>query len=53
MGAGNARTTGRGSGIENEGPVAILASYRDGLRPIVKDYGEDRDAALEAARLGE
>ena len=53
LGLGTLRTTGRGSGIENEGPVAILASYRDGLCAHLKDYGEDRDAALEAAGLGE
>ena len=51
LGLGTLRTIGRGSRIENEAPVAFLASYRDGVCTHVKDYGEDRDAALEAAGL--
>ena len=52
LGLGTLRTTGRGSGIRNEGPVAILASYRDGLCTHLKDYGE-WGHALEAAGLSE
>ena len=52
LGLGTLRTTGRGSRIENDGPVAILASYRDGLCTHLKDYGE-WGQALEAARLSE
>jgi hypothetical protein len=50
LGLGTLRTTGRGSGIKNEGPVAILASYRDGLCTHLKDYRE-WGQALEAAGL--
>src|SRR5262245_25626474 len=49
---GTLRTIGSGSGIELEGPVAIVASYRDGLCTHLKDYGEWRQA-LEAAGLQE
>jgi ketosteroid isomerase-like protein len=37
---GTLRTIGRGSRIENEGPVAFVASYRDGVCTHLKDYGE-------------
>ena len=49
---GTLRTIGRASGIELEGPVAIVASYRDGLCTHLKDYGE-WGQALEAAGLTE
>jgi ketosteroid isomerase-like protein len=52
LGLGTLRITGRRSGIETEGPVAILASYRDGLCTHLKDYG-DHDHALKAAGLRE
>ena len=50
LGLGTLRILGRGSGIENEGPVAILSSFRDGLITHAKDYGE-WSQALEAAGL--
>jgi ketosteroid isomerase-like protein len=53
LGLGTIRLIGRGSGIEQEGPIAFVASYRDGLCTHAKDYGEHRDAALEAAGLSE
>jgi ketosteroid isomerase-like protein len=49
---GTLRVRGRGSGIEIEVPVAIVASYRDGLLTHLKDYG-GKDRALEAVGLGE
>jgi ketosteroid isomerase-like protein len=42
----------RGSGIETEVPVAIVASFREGLITQFKDYG-DKDEALEAVGLRE
>jgi ketosteroid isomerase-like protein len=47
---GTLRFTGRGSGIETEAPVAIVASFRNGLITGLKDYG-DKDRALEAVGL--
>ena len=52
LGLGTARTIGRGSGIESELPVAIVASYRDGLCTHLKDYGE-WGQALQAVGLSE
>ena len=49
---GTFRTIGRGSGIEQENPVAFLLTYRDGLCTHFKDYGE-WSQALEAAGLSE
>ena len=49
---GTLHTIGRGSGMENEAPVAFVASYRDGLCTHFKDYG-DWGQALEAAGLSE
>src|SRR4051812_25925093 len=46
------RVIGRGSGIEIEVPVAIVATYRDGLITHLTDYG-DHAQALEAAGLSE
>jgi ketosteroid isomerase-like protein len=47
---GTLRVIGRGSGIEAEAPVAIVARFREGLITHFKDYG-DKDPALEAAGL--
>jgi hypothetical protein len=49
---GTLRFTGRGSGIETDAPIAIVASLRNGLMTDFKDYG-DRDRALEAVGLSE
>jgi hypothetical protein len=49
---GTLHFTGRGSGIETEAPLAILATYRDGLMTHFKDYG-NKHQALEAAGLRE
>ena len=49
---GTWRSVGKGSGIESELPLAILATFRDGLCTHVKDYGEWAQA-LEAAGLSE
>jgi ketosteroid isomerase-like protein len=49
---GTLRVTGMGSGIEIEVPLAVVASFREGLITHFKDYG-DRDQALEAAGLQE
>ena len=45
---GTWRSIGKGSGIESELPLAIVASFRDGLCSHLRDYGE-RAQALEAA----
>jgi ketosteroid isomerase-like protein len=52
LGLGVLGVIGRGSGIEIEVPVAIVATFRDGLVSHAKDYG-DRRAALEAVGLSE
>ena len=49
---GTLRVTGSGSGIEIEVPLAIVASFRDGLMSQLNDYG-DKGRALEAAGLRE
>jgi ketosteroid isomerase-like protein len=49
---GTLRVTGMGSGIEIKVPLAVVASFRDGLLTHLKDYG-DHDQALEAAGLSE
>jgi ketosteroid isomerase-like protein len=49
---GTLHFTGRASGIETEAPVAIVASFRNGLITDFTDYG-DRDRALEAVGLSE
>jgi hypothetical protein len=49
---GTLRTTGRGSGVETEVPVAILARYENSLMTHLTDYGDTRKA-LEAAGLSE
>ncbi len=43
---------GQASGIETESPVAVVASFRDGLITEFRDYG-DRRQALEAVGLSE
>jgi ketosteroid isomerase-like protein len=48
---GTLRLTGRGSGIDIEVPVALVATFRDGLLTELKDYG-DRDKALARWRAG-
>jgi SnoaL-like domain len=52
LGLGTLRFSGRGSGIETEAPVAIIATFQNGLITHLKDYGEE-DRALEAAGLSE
>jgi ketosteroid isomerase-like protein len=47
---GTLHFTGRGSGIETEAPVAIVASFRNGLITDFTDYG-DTDRAIEAVGL--
>jgi ketosteroid isomerase-like protein len=49
---GTVRTTGKGSGIEQETPLAIVMTLREGLITQFKDYG-DKAEALEAAGLRE
>ena len=49
---GTWRSIGKGSGIKSETPLAIVATFRDGLCTHLKDYGE-RTQALEAAGLSE
>src|SRR4051794_40135393 len=49
---GTLRVTGMGSGIGIEVPVAVVATFRNGVVTHFKDYG-DRDQALEAAGLRE
>jgi ketosteroid isomerase-like protein len=49
---GTVRTIGKGSGIEQETPLAIVMTFREGLITQFKDYGETAEA-LEAAGLSE
>jgi ketosteroid isomerase-like protein len=49
---GTLRVTGRGSGIDMEAPLAIVATFRDGLIARVQTP-RDRDLALDAAGLSE
>lgn len=49
---GTLRVIGRGSGIETDVPVAVLARFENGLMTHFKDYGDKRQA-LEAAGLRE
>jgi ketosteroid isomerase-like protein len=48
---GTVSNLGKGSGIEQRAPVAIVASFRDGRITHFKDYA-DRDRAIEATGLG-
>jgi ketosteroid isomerase-like protein len=49
---GTASSIGKGSGIKQEAPLAIVVSFRDGRITHFKDYG-DKDQALEAVGLRE
>jgi ketosteroid isomerase-like protein len=49
---GTLRVTGRGSGIEIEVPLAVVAGFREGLIAQLRDYG-DNQQALEAVGLSE
>jgi ketosteroid isomerase-like protein len=49
---GVARTTGKGSGVEQETPLAIVMTFREGLITQFKDFG-DKAKALEAAGVRE
>jgi ketosteroid isomerase-like protein len=49
---GTLSTIGKGSGIEQEWPVAIVATFRDGLVTHWKDYG-NKEQALAAVGLRE
>ena len=49
---GTLRVTGRGSGIETEVPMSVVARFEGGLMTHFKDYGDKRQA-LEAAGLTE
>ena len=52
LGLGTLHFIGRGSGIETEAPVAIMATFRNGLITHLKDYGDEKEA-LEATGLSE
>jgi ketosteroid isomerase-like protein len=52
LAVGTATGVGKGSGIEQRTPIAIVASFRNGAITRFKDYG-DKDRALEAAGLSE
>jgi hypothetical protein len=52
LGLGTLSVTGKGSGIEINVPVAILATFRGDLITDFKDFG-DQKPALEAAGLRE
>jgi ketosteroid isomerase-like protein len=49
---GTYHSIGKGSGIETEFSLAMVATFRDGLCTHLKDYG-DKDQALEAVGLDE
>jgi ketosteroid isomerase-like protein len=49
---GTLSVTGKGSGIEINVPVAVLATFKDRLITEFKDFG-DRKQALKAAGLSE
>jgi ketosteroid isomerase-like protein len=49
---GTYRSIGKGSGIETEFSLAMVATFRDGLCTYLKDFG-DKDQALEAVGLDE
>jgi ketosteroid isomerase-like protein len=49
---GSATSIGKGSGIEQDAPLAIVANFRDGRITHFKDYG-DKVRALEAVGLSE
>jgi ketosteroid isomerase-like protein len=45
---GTVRMRGRGSGVESEAPLAVVAEFRAGVFRRFKDYGDPR-LALQAA----
>jgi ketosteroid isomerase-like protein len=45
---GTVRMRGRGSGVESDVPLAVVAEFRDGVFRRFKDYGDAR-LALQAA----
>jgi hypothetical protein len=45
---GTLRVRGRGSGVESDVALAVVAEFRDGMLRRFKDYGDER-LALEAA----
>jgi ketosteroid isomerase-like protein len=49
---GTLRLRGKASGIETEVPVAVVASFRNGLITQFRDYG-NKDQAIDAAGLSE
>jgi ketosteroid isomerase-like protein len=49
---GTARAVGKGSGIDVETPLTVVARFRDGRMTDYKDFG-DRGEALEAVGLRE
>jgi ketosteroid isomerase-like protein len=49
---GSAISIGKGSGIEQEAPLAIVASFRGGRITHFKDYG-DKVRAIDAVGLSE
>jgi ketosteroid isomerase-like protein len=49
---GTSRTVAKGSGIEQEFTIAIVATFKDGLLTHWKDYG-DKQQALEAVGLSD
>jgi ketosteroid isomerase-like protein len=49
---GTARVVGKGSGIDLEAPLTVVARFRDGRMTDYKDFG-DRGKALEAVGLRE
>jgi ketosteroid isomerase-like protein len=49
---GTFRAIWKGSGMENNVPLAVVATFRDGLCTHFKDYGE-RGQALEAVGLSD
>jgi ketosteroid isomerase-like protein len=50
---GSFRLGGRESGIDAEVPFAIVTTYREGLITHLKDYGGDKQQALEAVGLAQ
>ena len=52
LGLGTMHFTAKASGIETDAPLAIVATFRNGLITQFRDYG-DRKEALEAAGLSE
>jgi ketosteroid isomerase-like protein len=53
LGIGEIHVAGRSSGIEAGVPAAIVMTFKDGLIVHLRDFGGDRERALEAAGLSE